>query len=115
MSATITPAQTASLLHGAPVGGPDGQVVCDSCNEGLTENGDEPTTHVEEVVVYATSMARDRNRWLLRWLACPDCGSVGNGEPTTSTETHATATLAYDPTLECFVLDEINPMTEDQQ
>lgn len=104
---------TAALLHGTP----EGDVVCDGCNTGMAEYRtfrEQPVTHGKEVYVFVTQGA-DADRWFLRWLNCPNCGPVGSGESTDSDEFHAKATLAYDSTLEQFVLDEATPLTEAEQ
>jgi hypothetical protein len=90
---------TATKLVATPVGTPDGDVVCDTCNKHITDvrqlrddEDTETTVHVYATCVYGT------RRWALRWTNCTDCGPLGDGKATEAGEAHATATLAPDPT-----------------
>lgn len=92
---------TAINLYATPVGTPEGDVVCDSCNKGITDarrfRDDEDTDTI--VHVYATCVYGTR-RWALRWVSCIECGPLGDGEPEEAGEAFATATLTIDPSHE---------------
>lgn len=117
MSARSTQEYTAALLHGAPVGTPDGAVICYGCHAGIAESAasrEEPVAHVDHVYVSVTQLSNS-NEWFLQWVNCPVCGPVDSGESPVPDDIHATATLAYDPSLGSFVLDEIDLPTEGDQ
>jgi hypothetical protein len=98
---------TAAMLSGTPVGTPEGDVICDSCNKMIatarqlraeqTDDEEEATT----VHVYATCGA---GRWALRWTNCTECGPLGDGEATEPGEAHATASLMLHPNRETTVI-----------
>lgn len=101
----------AEFLRGAPVGGPGGLVLCDSCNKGLTElpADAEPVARVDEVNVYLTTVELGANKWMPRWLNCEECGPVGgDGEVDEPGEAHVTASLMFDHTLNGFVLVDVD-------
>lgn len=100
---------TSTMLDATPVGTPEGDVVCDSCNKHITDarqlREEKSTSEDTEttVHVYATCVSGTR-RWALRWINCEECGPIGDGEITESGEAHATATLTLDPRHEQTVM-----------
>jgi hypothetical protein len=98
---------TATALGATPVGTPEGNVICDSCNKTITtarqlrdeQSNDEVTeTTVHVYVTYGAG------RWALRWTSCEACGPLGDGETNEPGEAHATASLMLHPNRETMVL-----------
>lgn len=77
-------------LRGTRTGTPEGDVICDSCNKGITSV--EQLTDGESAVAYLYATG-DRHGWSLRWTRCHDCGPLGDGEATEPGEAYALAFL----------------------
>ncbi len=82
-------------VSGEPVGTPDGQVICDSCNKLITsvrqlcDDEHDPTAHI-----YVTG---DSHGWYLRWTNCEECGPIGSGEANEPGEAHIRTTFQVTP------------------
>ncbi len=78
-------------LQGTPTGTPEGDVICDSCNKGITSI--QQLTDGETAIAYLYVTGNCRDGWSLRWISCHDCGPLGDGEATEPGEVHALAFL----------------------
>lgn len=78
-------------LRGTPIGTPEGDVICDSCNKGITSIQQLIDGETSVAYLYATG---DHHGWSLRWINCHDCGPLGDGEATEPGEALALAFLS---------------------